>query len=121
MVGHTRRERMMSIRTGEFRCWVSDFIKLIQHPHGASPKVLVLLDVLNPDLATARNLGCGVNLFREEQVDPLTGEMQDAFADAAAQVAAYVLLRMRIQPNPPGWVPPAVELMLEVRYCRVRS
>lgn len=111
----------MSIRTGEFRCWVSDFIKLIQHPHGASPKVLMLLDVLNPDLATARNLGCGVHLFREEQVDPLTEEIQDNFAQAAVQLGEYVLARTRIQPNPPGWVPPAVELMLEVRFCRVRS
>lgn len=112
---------MMSIRTGEFRCWVSDFIELIQHPHGASPKSLVLLDVLNPDLATARNVGCGVHLFREEEIDPLSAEMQDGFADAAVQVAAYVLVRTRIQPNPPGWVPPPVEAMVEVRYCRVRS
>ena len=111
----------MSVRTREFNCWVSDFVELVQHPHGASPTTLVLLDVLNPDLATARNVGCGVHLFREGQVVPQTGETENEFAQAAAQVADYVLERTRIQPNPPGWVPPDVEFMLVVKYCRVRS
>ena len=111
----------MSVRTREFNCWVSDFVELVQHPHGASPKNLVLLDVLNPDLATARNVGCGVHLFREGQLAPRAGEMDDEFAQGLVEVSQYVLDRMRIQPNPPGWVPPEVEFLLEVKYCRVRS
>lgn len=62
-----RSERSASSRKREFVHWMSDFIELIQNPHGASPTTLVMLDVLNQDLRTARNVGCGVHLFTVER------------------------------------------------------